>query len=80
MAMTIDFYEARAEEAGEEAQNAFLENVCERALRSEAAWRAMANKATDVANARAVKLREAAEALQQVEAEASSLDEHGLLL
>ncbi len=80
MTMSIDFCEARAEEAGEEAQNAFLENVRERALRSEAAWRAMANKASDVANARAVKLREAAEAFRQVEAETSNLVQHGLML
>ena len=44
MSQTFAFYTARAEEAAAEAGNAVLGNVRERALRSEAAWREMANR------------------------------------
>lgn len=59
MTLTIDFCEARAKEAGTEADCAQLDNVRERALRSQAAWQAMADRANDVAKARAVKELEA---------------------
>ena len=42
MALTYEFLIARADEAAAEAQKAGLENLRERALRSEAAWRDMA--------------------------------------
>jgi hypothetical protein len=42
MAMSYEFLLARAEEAATEAANARLDNVRDRALRSEAAWRDMA--------------------------------------
>jgi len=45
MAQTIAFYEERAAEAAQEADKATLQNVRERALRSEAAWRDMAERA-----------------------------------
>ncbi len=45
---SLSFCLARAEEAASEAHNARLTNVREKALRSEAAWRAMANRAHDV--------------------------------
>jgi len=52
MAQTIAFYEERAEEAAQEARKATLENVRERALRSEAAWRDMAERAIQVEKGR----------------------------
>jgi hypothetical protein len=55
----IEFYEERAEEAADDARNAILINVRERALRSEAAWREMANRAIAVEDERARKLAEA---------------------
>ncbi len=44
MSVTREFYLARAEECRTEAANAPLENVRERARRSEAAWREMADR------------------------------------
>ena len=44
MVHTVEFCEARAREAGDEARSTKLANVRERALRSEAAWRAMADR------------------------------------
>ncbi|MCB2077493.1 MAG: hypothetical protein KDE55_07320 [Novosphingobium sp.] len=58
MAQTIEFYEQRAEEAAQEARNAKLVNVRERALRSEAAWREMADRAIAVDKAREDKRKE----------------------
>lgn len=58
MALTHEFYIARAEEAAREADKAVLENVRRRALRSEAAWRDMADRALEVANEREKALRE----------------------
>jgi hypothetical protein len=55
MSLTTEFCEARAKEAGNEADRASLDNVRERALRSQAAWQAMADRANDVAKARALK-------------------------
>jgi hypothetical protein len=59
MSLTIEFCEARARDAGNEAESAALDNVRERALRSQAAWQAMADRANDVAKARALKEFEA---------------------
>lgn len=44
MSATSDFYLARAAESARDAQAACLPNVRERCLRSEAAWRAMADR------------------------------------
>lgn len=44
MIHTVEFCEARAREAASEARNTALENVRQRALRSEAAWRAIGNR------------------------------------
>ena len=44
MSTTSAFYLARAEESARDAANAALDNVRERCLRSEAAWRAMADR------------------------------------
>ena len=44
MSVTSDFYLARADECARDAANSQLVNVRERALRSEAAWRSMADR------------------------------------
>jgi hypothetical protein len=44
MPATSDFYLARAAESARDAREAKLPNVRERCLRSEAAWREMANR------------------------------------
>jgi len=44
MSTTSDFYLARAAECAAEAQRTALDNVRDRCLRSEAAWRAMAER------------------------------------
>jgi hypothetical protein len=49
MALSYEFLIARAEQAAQEAASALLENVRERALRSEAAWRTMADRVLEVA-------------------------------
>ncbi|MDD3797886.1 MAG: hypothetical protein PHE36_01770 [Novosphingobium sp.] len=48
MTQAIAFYMERAEDAAKEARDATLNNVRDRALRSEAAWRAMADQARQV--------------------------------
>ena len=72
MSQTFEFFDARATEAAIDAQEATLDRVRERALRSEAAWRQMAARAqlmekerAKVAEARAE--RDAAEAAEQAE-------------
>ena len=45
MALSYEFLIQRAEQAAQEAAVALLENVKERALRSEKAWRTMADQA-----------------------------------
>jgi hypothetical protein len=52
----LDAYLARAEEARAEAAAATLENVRERCLRSEAAWREMADRVTRTETMRATSL------------------------
>ena len=54
MALTFDFYTARADEAAREASAASLSNVRDRALRSEAAWRDMADRAAQTERDREV--------------------------
>lgn len=44
MSATSDFYIARAEESARDAASTTLGNVRDRALRSEAAWRSMAER------------------------------------
>ena len=61
VAQTITFCLERAEEAAQEAAKATLENVRERALRSEASWRAMAVRGQTLENNRAERARKAAE-------------------
>lgn len=47
MSQSFEFYQERAEAAAKEATATTLENVRERALRSEAAWREMADRARE---------------------------------
>jgi hypothetical protein len=52
MSVTREFYQACADECAAEAAAATLPNVRERALRSEAAWRAMAARQDRIARSR----------------------------
>lgn len=54
MSQNYEFYNARAQEAAAEAAKAKLENVRERALRSETAWREMADRALQMEQEREV--------------------------
>jgi hypothetical protein len=53
MSQTFEFFDARAREAAVDAQEATLDRVRERALRSEAAWRQMAARAQMIEDDRA---------------------------
>ncbi len=44
MSITSEFYLARAEESARDAAASLLDNVRDRCLRSEAAWRSMADR------------------------------------
>lgn len=48
MALSYEFLIARAEQAAHEAAGSLLKNVQERALRSEKAWRTMADQVLEV--------------------------------
>ncbi|MXO97254.1 hypothetical protein GRI34_12585 [Erythrobacter aquimaris] len=62
MSQTYEFYAARAREAAAEAKKATLDNVRERALRSEATWLGLAKQARAVAARREkIELEKAAE-------------------
>lgn len=52
MALSYEFLIERAERAAQDAACSVLENVRERALRSERAWRTMANQVLEVARSR----------------------------
>ena len=54
MASEQDIYRLRADESEAEAAAATLDNVRDRALRSEAAWRTMAERQDRIAENRAV--------------------------
>ncbi len=75
MSQTFEFYDARAKEAAAEAQAAKLDNVRDRALRSEASWRGLAEQARKIAADR-VKAeheraaRREAEAMQMMQEQA----------
>lgn len=81
MSQTFEFYHARAEESATEAQAAQLDNVRDRALRSEATWRGLAEQARKVAedrvkaeHERSVKRAAEAEAVEERAAEARDLE------
>jgi len=71
LALSYEFLIARADEAAREGQQAALDNVRERALRSEAAWREMARRALkierDLEQARAERLSRQISAAQALE-------------
>ncbi len=71
MTLSYEFLMARAEEAATQASSALLVNVRERALRSEAAWREMADRALEIAGERekARIEREDRQAAERLEAE-----------
>ena len=52
MSQTYEFYASRAREAAAEAKAATLDNVRDRALRSEATWLGLAQQARAVASRR----------------------------
>lgn len=52
MALSYEFLIERAEQAASEAAGALLDNVRDRALRSEKAWRAMAEQLRQVTEGR----------------------------
>ena len=52
MSQTYEFYAARARESAAEAKAATLDNVRDRALRSEATWLGLAQQARAVASRR----------------------------
>jgi len=54
MALSYEFLIERADQAATEASGAKLDNVRDRALRSEKAWRAMAEQLREVANNREI--------------------------
>lgn len=62
MAQTVGFCLERAEEAAREARGATLDNVRERARRSEVAWREMADRAIKIEENRARRTEERADA------------------
>jgi hypothetical protein len=67
MALSYEFIIERAEQAATEAAGALLDNVRDRALRSEKAWRAMANQLREVAEGRErTRLERLASALDTV--------------
>ncbi len=70
MSQTYEFYSTRAKEAAAEAKAATLDNVRERALRSEKTWRALADQARSVA-----KKREKIEREKAAQREAEAQDE-----
>ena len=83
MSQTYAFFDARATESAAEAETATLDNVRDRALRSEKTWRALADKARKVeedrVNAEAQRqLRREAEALALAEAKTETEAETAL--
>jgi hypothetical protein len=58
VAHSYEFLIERAEQAAQEAACSVLENVRERALRSETAWRTMSNQVLDVARNRELAAQE----------------------
>jgi len=69
MSISFEFATERADEAAHAAESAELDNVRDRALRSEAAWRDMADRARKTEESRA-KREATAEASRQALLEA----------
>ena len=68
MTATAEFYEERADEAAAEAEAATLQNVRDRALRSEGAWRGMADRAKKITHERELAAQARATKQEDVEA------------
>jgi hypothetical protein len=68
MSVTSRFYSDRADECANEAANSPLENVRDRCLRSEAAWRAMANRLIRAERMRDQQVAEKAARTEEIEA------------
>lgn len=79
MSQSYEFYFARAEEAAKEAANATLENVRERALRSESAWREMAERALYMQTEREKTLKEKEERRAAEAAAAAAQEQEAVL-
>ncbi|MEN7536942.1 hypothetical protein [Aurantiacibacter flavus] len=67
MSQTFAFYDARAQEAARDAKAATLDNVRERALRSQKTWRALADQAKKIEKSRAKAASERLERLAAAE-------------
>ncbi|MGB3738277.1 MAG: hypothetical protein WA948_02875 [Pontixanthobacter sp.] len=74
MSQNFEFYDTRAKEAASEAKKATLDNVRDRALRSETAWREMADRAKQMEQERetARSEREARQAEAAAQADQSA--------
>ena len=72
MPQTYEFYDERANESAAEAKTSTLTNVRDRALRSEKAWRAMANQALKISQERQRAEAERAARHEDEEAEANA--------
>lgn len=73
MSQTYEFYSARAKESAAEAKAATLDNVRDRALRSEKTWRGLADQARAVAKQREkIERDKAAQRAAESEAEAAA--------
>lgn len=71
MSQTLEFYLARADESAQEADCATLDNVRDRARRSEAAWRQMAARVMHIEEQRRASEQQKCERLEaeRIEAE-----------
>jgi hypothetical protein len=76
MSQTFEFYDERAKTAAAEAEAAMLDNVRDRALRSEAAWRQLANRAQKTERDRAIRNAKAAETAEENRALLMAAAEH----
>lgn len=80
MSQNYEFYNTRAKEAAAEAAAATLDNVRERALRSETAWREMADRAKQMEQEREVarvereKRQAEAKAIEAEQREAAAVE------
>lgn len=74
MHLSFDFCDARAREAAATAASATLDNIRERALRSEAAWRQLADTQQAIVTEREKRDRE-----READRSARALDEIALL-
>jgi hypothetical protein len=74
MAMTAEYCEARADEAAVAADTASLDNVRERELRSEAAWRVMGERIRATGKAREERELARGEAVGEALIDAEDID------